>query len=63
MKQHHRPRLIMRVGGFQTESVKNHTDYRKVSRFEQKQGLVHSWSVYKMRASESCELCSLLKNH
>ena len=35
MKQHHRPPLIMRAGGFQTESVKNHTDYRKVSRFEQ----------------------------
>ena len=36
MKQHHRPRLIMRAGGFQTESVKNHTDYRKVRKFEQK---------------------------
>ena len=42
MKQLHRPRLIMRAGGFQTESVKNHTDYRKVSRFEQKQGVMYS---------------------
>ena len=46
MKQHHRPRLIMRAGGFQTESVKNHRDYRKVSRFEQKQGLVHSCMMH-----------------
>ena len=46
MKQHHRPRLIMRAGGFQTERVKNHTDYRKVSRFEQKQGLVHSCMMH-----------------
>ena len=46
MKQHHRPRLIMRAGEFQTESVKNHTDYRKVSRFEQKQGLVHSCMMH-----------------
>ena len=46
MKQHHRPRLIMRAGGFQTESVKNHIDYRKVSRFEQKQGLVHSCMMH-----------------
>ena len=42
MKQLHRPRLIMRAGGSQTESVKNHTDYRKVSRFEQKQGVMYS---------------------
>ena len=42
MKQLHRPRLIMRAGGFQTESVKNHTDYRKVGRFEQKQGVMYS---------------------
>ena len=46
MKQLHRPRLILRAGGFQTESVKNHTDYRKVSRFEQKQGLVHSCMMH-----------------
>ena len=42
MKQLHRPRLIMRAGGFQTESVKNYKDYRKVSRFEQKQGVMYS---------------------
>ena len=42
MKQHHCPRLILRAGGFQTENVKNHIDYRKVSRFEQKQGVMYS---------------------
>ena len=46
MKQHRRPRLIMRAGGFQTESVKNHIDYRKVSRFEQKQGLLRSCMIH-----------------
>ena len=46
MKQHHSPQLIMRAGGFETENVKNHIDYRKVSRFEQKQGLVHSCMMH-----------------
>ena len=58
MKQLHRPRLIMRAGGFQTESVKNHTDYRKVSRFEQKQGVMYS--THARHVGSQVNQCGLL---